>query len=155
MMAAKEADAGSRSREPVRVLSVRQPWAWAIIAGHKDIENRSQRTSYRGRVYIHAGLKQAPPEQLELFERLTARLGIEASFDDIRGAVIGYVELFNCTTRAASPWYIRGNQAWHLRGAVAFARPVPLVGRLGLFQPDASDARRVRGASRRLDGRRH
>jgi len=29
----QQTDAGGRSREPVRVLSVRQPWAWAIIAG--------------------------------------------------------------------------------------------------------------------------
>ena len=151
-MAAQQTNAGSRSREPIRVLSVRQPWAWSIVAGHKDIENRSQRTSYRGRTYIHAGLKQAPPDQLALFERLTVRLGIEASFNDIRGAVIGYVALFNCTTRANSPWYIRGNHAWHLRGAAAFVRPVPLVGRLGLFHPDASDARRLRSAARRLEG---
>jgi|SRR5262245_474202 len=150
-MAAQQTDAGGRSREPIRVLSVRQPWAWAIIAGHKDIENRSQRTSYRGRIYIHAGLKQAPADQLARFERLTVRLGIVASFDDIRGAVIGHVELFNCTTRANSPWYIRGNYAWHLRGAAAFVRPVPLVGRLGLFHPDASDARRLRRAAQRLE----
>ena len=31
-MAAKQPGFGSRSREPIRVLSVRQPWAWAIVA---------------------------------------------------------------------------------------------------------------------------
>ena len=149
-MAAKQPGFGSRSREPIRVLSVRQPWAWAIVSGCKDIENRSWRTGYRGRIYIHAGLKRAPRDQLARFERLTARLGIAASCDDVRGAVIGYVELFDCTTRAVSPWYVRGNQAWHLRGAAALARPVPLVGRLGLFEPDASVARRLRRASRRI-----
>ena len=32
----------------MKILSVRQPWAWLIVAGHKDIENRKWRTSYRG-----------------------------------------------------------------------------------------------------------
>ena len=39
----------------IKVLSVRQPWAWLICAGFKDVENRSWKTSYQGRLYIHAG----------------------------------------------------------------------------------------------------
>jgi hypothetical protein len=30
-------------------LSVRQPWAWLIVNGYKDVENRSWTTHYRGR----------------------------------------------------------------------------------------------------------
>lgn len=41
----------------MRALTVRQPWAWAIIHGGKDVENRSRNIagSYRGPVAIHAG----------------------------------------------------------------------------------------------------
>jgi hypothetical protein len=39
----------------VRAITVRQPWAWAIAAGHKLVENRSQGTKYRGPLIIHAG----------------------------------------------------------------------------------------------------
>lgn len=37
-------------------ISVRQPWAWSIIHGGKDVENRSRNIagSYRGPVAIHA-----------------------------------------------------------------------------------------------------
>ncbi len=35
-------------------LSIRQPWAWLIINGYKDIENRSWPTNYRGTFFIHA-----------------------------------------------------------------------------------------------------
>jgi ASCH domain len=38
----------------MKALSVRQPWAWLIIAGHKDVENRSWTTTYRGPLLIHA-----------------------------------------------------------------------------------------------------
>lgn len=44
---------------PTIALSVRQPWAWAIIYAGKDIENRSWQAvnrglKQRGRVAIHA-----------------------------------------------------------------------------------------------------
>ena len=38
-------------------LSIRQPWAELIVRGHKDVENRTWRHSYRGPVLIHAGHK--------------------------------------------------------------------------------------------------
>lgn len=42
----------------MRILTVRQPWAWAIIHGGKGIENRVRNIAgdYRGPVAIHAGL---------------------------------------------------------------------------------------------------
>ena len=39
---------------PDIALSIRQPWAWAILHAGKDIENRSWSTSFRGPVCIHA-----------------------------------------------------------------------------------------------------
>jgi hypothetical protein len=41
----------------MRVLTVRQPWAWAIIHGGKTVENRTRNIAgdYRGPVAIHAG----------------------------------------------------------------------------------------------------
>lgn len=41
----------------MRALTVRQPWAWAIVYGGKDVENRTRNVvgSYRGPVAIHAG----------------------------------------------------------------------------------------------------
>lgn len=43
----------------MRILTVRQPWAWAIIHGGKDVENRVRNIAgdYRGPVAIHAGLQ--------------------------------------------------------------------------------------------------
>lgn len=81
----------------MRVLTVQQPWAWAIIHGGKDIENRTQLWSYRGPLAIHAGarlsergcdlipdlLDQTRPELLAPYadEQLTM------------GAIIGTVQL--------------------------------------------------------------
>lgn len=39
----------------MRALTVRQPWAQAIVGGAKPVENRSRPVSYRGPLLIHAG----------------------------------------------------------------------------------------------------
>ena len=38
----------------MKALSIRQPWAWAIIHAGKDVENRPWGTRYRGPLLIHA-----------------------------------------------------------------------------------------------------
>lgn len=54
----------------MRILTVRQPWVWAIIHGGKDVENRVRNIagSYRGPVAIHVALADAEhaPESLWL-----------------------------------------------------------------------------------------
>lgn len=43
----------------MRAITIRQPWAWAVIHADKTVENRSRNIAgdYRGPVAIHAGLK--------------------------------------------------------------------------------------------------
>lgn len=45
------------SEQCVPALSIRQPWAWAILYARKRLENRSWPScSYRGPIWIHASL---------------------------------------------------------------------------------------------------
>ncbi len=42
----------------MKALSIQQPWAWLILHGGKDIENRSwklPKAMVGQRIYIHAG----------------------------------------------------------------------------------------------------
>jgi len=41
--------------QPDKAISIRQPWAWAIMHGLKTVENRSWVTRVRGRIWVHAG----------------------------------------------------------------------------------------------------
>jgi hypothetical protein len=43
----------------MRILTVRQPWAWGILSAGKDVENRVRNIAgaYRGPVAIHVGLR--------------------------------------------------------------------------------------------------
>lgn len=57
----------------MRALTVQQPWAWAIVHGGKDVENRTQAWSYRGPLAIHAGARWSKRgQESELIRSATA-----------------------------------------------------------------------------------
>lgn len=41
----------------MKALTVQQPWAWAIVHGGKDVENRTTAWKHRGQLAIHAGAR--------------------------------------------------------------------------------------------------
>jgi hypothetical protein len=77
----------------MRVLTVRQPWAWAIIHGGKDVENRSRNIAgaYRGPVAIHVAQKVAPVDYAQYLQ--VARAGYDAVGEQNLGHIIGVVDL--------------------------------------------------------------
>ena len=89
----------------MRILTVRQPWAWAIIHGQKDVENRVRNIAgdYRGPVAIHVAREidtQAmtqPTEALRDAAALHARRHPDpldgGPWFNNRGAIIGVVNL--------------------------------------------------------------
>lgn len=117
---------------PRLALSVRQPWAWAIIEGGKDIENRSRPNRLRGRVCIHAA-KTFRREEWEQASWFMHNLGaLHPMADDIAfGGIIGTVEIVDCVMASRSPWFA-GPHGFLLRDP----RPVefiPVRGELGFF----------------------
>ncbi len=87
-------------------LSILQPYAWLICDGHKDIENRSWATKYRGRFLIHAG-KRYSRAQHEFDTRLYAQeYGIQLpSFAMLKvGGVVGAATLTDCVREHDSQW---------------------------------------------------
>ena len=118
----------------MRALSIRQPWAWLIVNGYKDIENRTWPTQFRGRVYIHAGRRVVPddfPEQREYLHRS----GIILPSDMPRGAIVGEATITDCVNASDSPWFC-GPYGFVLAAAVSYPEPIPCRGRLGFFRVD-------------------
>ncbi|MCU7645600.1 ASCH domain-containing protein [Pseudomonas piscis] len=91
----------------MKALSIRQPWAWLIIHGGKDIENRSWHTKYRGRFLVHAakGMTRAEYNQASW---IAGPLGVNLPrFEALqRGGIIGSVELVDSVDHSNSPWYM-------------------------------------------------
>ncbi len=144
----------------MRVLTVRQPWAWAIIHGGKDVENRVRNIagSYRGPVAIHVAGKYADPPGLAL-DALNSAMEAwcdaapEHTEDDDPwfknvGKIIGVVDLTDVHDGAAeslhtkagevivtdpcSPWAIPDHQHLVLANPRPLADPIPFRGALGL-----------------------
>lgn len=132
----------SQVEHPRVALSIRQPWAWAIIHAGKDIENRSWSTNFRGRLHIHASKKF----DLDGYDwiRLNARqLGIRRPLlndmptpsEFYRGGIIGAVTLADCVTHSPSRWF-SGPYGFVLKDPMPTAAQIQCRGRLGIFQPD-------------------
>lgn len=90
----------------MRILTVRQPWAWAIVHGGKDVENRVRNIAgdYRGPVAIHAAIGKTA-ELNEAQERLLLDHDVDGKVDawlggePIEGGVIiGVVDLVDVHT---------------------------------------------------------
>jgi hypothetical protein len=102
----------------MKALSIRPAWAWAIIHGGKDVENRSRRTRVRGRFLVHASLACTPAD----FERATAALRavgecamLPREDEFAAGGFIGSVELIDVVERCERAWHAPGCFAWILR----------------------------------------
>jgi hypothetical protein len=112
-----------------KVLTIRQPWAWAILEGLKRIENRSWRTRYRGTLWIHAATSRATLKRYaDRFPTIPSQLDF--------GAIIGRVQLIDCVPldEAAGQPFAEGPWCWILASPEPIT-PRPCSGRLGLWTP--------------------
>lgn len=118
----------------MKALSIRQPWAWLIVHGGKDIENRSWHTKYRGRFLVHAAKGMTREEYTTAYQYALER-GITdmPRFADLeRGGIIGSVELVDSLDRSDSPWYM-GQKGYLLRDP-QYLPFIPYPGQLQFFE---------------------
>lgn len=120
----------------MRVLSVRQPWAWLICNGWKNIENREWRTRVRGRILIHASktMTRADYDACRLFVQGFASSVFEAlpQYGDLdRGGIVGGTTILDCVRYHESEWF---QGSWGFVLDESYPLPfVPCPGRLKFF----------------------
>lgn len=118
----------------LRILTIRQPWASLIVSGVKDIENRSWRTSYRGRLAICAAAGTPRTESPLLADLMTP----DAIQQLPRGVIIGVVTLTDClsaTPLFESRRWFEGPYGFVLTDPCVFRTPIPHRGQLWLERP--------------------
>ena len=124
----------SKTDSEMKVLSIRQPWAWLILNAGKDIENRTWPTRFRGRVLIHAGKAMTKTEHTIAAYTLDSIIPshyMPRRHELERGGIVGEVEIVDCVTQSNSPWY-SGEYGFVLRNP----KPLefrPCKGALGFF----------------------
>lgn len=92
-----------------QAISVRQPFAWAILNG-KDIENRSRRIARPGWYYLHAGLEDFEP-YTDALRRVSAILKQQGKSGEIplhyeQGGIVGIFQITGWTLHSDSPWFV-------------------------------------------------
>lgn len=120
-------------------LSIRQPWAWLIVNGYKDIENRQWRTHFRGKIYVHASKGMTDDEYIEAFVMARQNgVTLPPAAELERGGIVGTVEIVDCVDEDPSPWFF-GEYGFLLKN------PAPLPfrpyrGALGFFKVEGSES---------------
>ena len=108
----------------MKVIAVRQPWAWLIVQGYKDTRESHLE---------NAVPRPAPDPGLR---------GLALQDQAERGGIVGMVQLEDCVTRSRSKWF-EGPVGWVLSKPKKLPF-IPLKGQLGLFDPPDEIIRQLR-----------
>ena len=125
----------------MKALTIKQPYASLIINEYKKYEFRTWKTSYRGKILIHAGLN---------VENETLKRFSEYNLDYVKGAIIGEAvitdcilvdetfnnELNNLNKLVYGNINKIGKYAWKLENVVKYDKPIFVKGKLGLWNYD-------------------
>jgi hypothetical protein len=122
----------------LKALSVRQPWAHAIIFLGKDVENRTQGALRHMsfymiyRIAIHAA-KGMTREEYDAAALFMSSIGVACppAIELARGGIIGTARIVGIVKESKSPWFFGPR-------AIVLADPqpcdfIPARGQLGLF----------------------
>lgn len=147
----------------MRIMTVRQPWAEAIIWGGKDVENRKTNIAgnYRGLVAIHEGQRIATKHErsdfIKNFPDAYTRIVFRQPERKLLGAIIGVVDLVDVVHANSEPacvdeqghylrqfesrWAEHGMFHLHLANPRPLDTPIPYKGALGMrtLPPDVED----------------
>ena len=139
----------------MKTITIKQPWAWLIIEGVKDIENRTWPTKFRGRVLIHAAAK--PWIWQALLEYLTPAMKLvfykcgasHAWLDSLtKSKIIGSIEIIDCVINHPGIWaekcepiykfgtekIVQATYNWDLTNPIKFPEPIPAKGKLSFWE---------------------
>lgn len=121
----------------MKVLTIRQPYASAVVCGYKQFEFRSWKTNYRGKILIHAAMTK-DNDSMTKFEKYHLNYNF--------GMIIGEVDLLDCilvddvldkSLRKKDDIIYEhnhiGKYAWKLSKPIIYSEPIKVKGKLGLW----------------------
>ncbi len=130
----------------MKALSIRQPWAWAVAVGVKDVENRDNLRNFRGEFAVHAG-QQFDEAGYVWIQTHAAELGIARNPSEARakqqpllpersdfpcGGIVGFATAVDCVEASESRWFF-GRYGFVLASARSCAL-IPMAGKLSFFE---------------------
>lgn len=123
----------------MKAVSIKNPWGYLICVGIKDVENRTWKTNYRGKILIHASKTWDKWFNFDEYE-LSHFFKVPKDVIDIVinrkipfGAIIGEAELVDIVTNSPSIWAVPGQYHWILKRQKLYDESIPAKGSLGLW----------------------
>jgi len=114
----------------MRALTIRQPWAGAIVHQQKRVENRTWKLPAKhvgARILIHAGTQ------------LDTNAKIYGPNLDVFSAIVGVATItgyhWSTDGQCCGPWGFENAYHWTLDDVTALPQPVPAKGALGFWTP--------------------
>lgn len=142
----------------MKALTIKQPWAQLIVEGVKDIENRTWKTNFRGRIYVHSSA--VDPGEIYKYLNQEQRDLMLSKWDIIpklnKSSIIGEVDIIDCVVNHKSIWAQHGMTYevattedekypfkpiynWVLANPVKYDQPIlNIKGALSFWQPNLS-----------------
>ena len=128
----------------MKVISIQEPYATLIALGHKKIETRSWKTSYRGDILIHASLSKNFLKSIKDKKVLNIIKDIDLNYGNIicKAKLIDCVEMTkdyleqikNNQKEKLLGIYEEGRYAWLLDEIKPLETKIPIKGKLGLWE---------------------
>jgi hypothetical protein len=136
-----------RVRRHMKAISIRAPWAWAILHAGKDVENRTWNTNMRGIVAVHASQTMSRTYYEEALEEILSkkpRAKVPSYDTMVRGAIIGVVEVVDCKESTKSKWHVPGHKGFVLTNPRSLKSPIACKGWLNFWEVPENVARSIR-----------
>lgn len=128
----------------MKVLTIKEPFATLIYKKVKFIETRSWKTSYRGEIYIHAGLstnKNIKEELKKYYKEDELHNGYIICKCNLVDCIYMTEEFIqkikNETNENDYGRYEVGRYAWNLELVEVLEEPIPAKGKLGIWNYEA------------------
>ena len=144
----------------MKALSLRQPWAWAVVFAGKTIENRRWSTPFRGEFFIHAAKGMTRDEYegaLDFVRDLGLDLPSHGSPEFVRGGIVGRARIVDVIPPCSDGSLFSAFECkhrWHMPEQYGFVLEdvrltpfVPCRGMLGFFDVPADVSAAVQGAA--------
>ncbi len=124
-----------REMGEIPALSIKQPWAWLIPNSHKNVENRTWYTDYRGELLIHAS-RSFDMDGYKWVQQVFPQIKMPLPEGFQKGGIIGKAYLGDCVSEKN---YSRNQDLWFF-GPYGFLLSnkdplpfIPFAGKLGFF----------------------
>lgn len=121
----------------MKALTVKQPWASAIVQGIKDVENRTWHTLHTGPLVIHSGKTSDQISQEIIWEYLQPLIPLHKL---PYGFILGVVDLIECVDynyRLEDNPFASGPICWIFKNPRPLKEPIAWWGYQGLWNvPD-------------------